>query len=57
MKQAWARIGISERSLQLRATAQEAKKQGGGFTPDELVHIRGKAGNDRAKRLPRPEAF
>jgi cell wall-associated NlpC family hydrolase len=44
MKQAWARIGISEKSLQLRATATEAKKQGGGFTPDELVHIKGKAG-------------
>jgi len=44
-KQAWARIGLSQRSLALRAAKSEAKKQGGGFTPDELVHIKGLAGH------------
>jgi cell wall-associated NlpC family hydrolase len=42
-----ARLGIAQKSLQLRALQSEAKTHGagGGFTPDELVHIRGQAGN------------
>jgi len=42
-----ARLGIAKKSLQLRALKSEAKNSGagGGFTPDELVHIRGQAGN------------
>jgi cell wall-associated NlpC family hydrolase len=44
-----ARLGIAQKSLQLRALKSEAKLHGGsggsgGFTPDELVHIRGQAG-------------
>lgn len=45
MKQAWARIGISQKSLQLRAMASEAKMRGGGsgggggFTQHELIGV------------------
>jgi len=44
---ALARLGLAKKSLQMRALKSEAKKNGagGGFTPDELVHIRGQAGN------------
>lgn len=42
---ALGRLGVSQRNAQLRALQLEAKKQGGGFTPDELMHIKNTAAN------------
>ena len=49
LKLAWARVGISQKNLQLRAQAAEAKLRGGGggkaggFTPNELMGIKQKS--------------
>ena len=43
--QAWARIGISNKRLRMEMLKSEAKLKGGGFTPDELVHIKSTAAN------------
>ena len=43
--QAWARIGISQKRLKMEAAKTQAKLNTGGFTPDELVHIKDQAAN------------
>lgn len=48
--QAWARIGIENKRLKMEAAKSQAKLNTGGFTPDELVHIKSTAA-DMAQAL------